>query len=474
MPRRVGSRTPLETSLQQALSDLVAVSGARNGTWSTPQGGLRFHQANIDTARGGEFGRRVRDGDRAFLRDLPINRIIRSNRTVCDRSARWSSRGVQEIIRCAVSSSSGPASGRFLLEMDHHLRVTESDLLAMFLHLDLLELLGQSAVRPPADARPERNRLDGPLAHDLNHLLTLAALELDCHLRGVGKGEAAGLNGLRQALNEASSLCRNCLIRDPCVRAFRRVNVASLARSEAAKTIRIARNSRKIRIRVNCKENHYVLAEIEVVSRLIRNLLLNAIEASFHDDVVSLEVSSRKGIVELAVEDSGCGMPAKDIERLLTRGASTGDGHGLGTTSILQCVSRLRGRLDVRTELGRGSRFSVVIPMVEPADVLLIDPDQRRREALASRLEAMGWTVARAGRLEDGLVRCEASAPALLALARGAPCGGSKASFDRADNRDSRICMLSAARGAASDHALDLALELERILGNRNFRAADR
>jgi two-component system, NtrC family, sensor kinase len=72
----------------------------------------------------------------------------------------------------------------------------------------------------------------------------------------------------------------------------------------------------------------------------------------------------------IQVRDDGCGI-APDVlshifEPFLTT-KDTGQGVGLGLAISRTIVERHRGRIEVQSELGRGSTFTVVLPLAEPS-----------------------------------------------------------------------------------------------------------
>jgi signal transduction histidine kinase len=77
--------------------------------------------------------------------------------------------------------------------------------------------------------------------------------------------------------------------------------------------------------------------------------------------------------VELSVTDTGEGIPADDLPNIFerfyrvdkSRARATG-GSGLGLTIAKRLVEAHGGKLEVQSELGKGSRFSFTIPVAEP------------------------------------------------------------------------------------------------------------
>ena len=106
---------------------------------------------------------------------------------------------------------------------------------------------------------------------------------------------------------------------------------------------------------------------------LVRNLVDNAIRYTRPGGRVDVELGLQDGQVVLTVDDTGLGIPARDLPRVFerfyrvdrARSRETG-GTGLGLSIVRHVVENHGGRVDVRSELGRGTRFEVHLP-VAPA-----------------------------------------------------------------------------------------------------------
>jgi signal transduction histidine kinase len=105
---------------------------------------------------------------------------------------------------------------------------------------------------------------------------------------------------------------------------------------------------------------------------VIWNLLDNAIRYSASSPVVQIEVTRYNQGVAIHVRDFGSGIPAaeqKDIFRKFVRGSSSKaaseKGAGIGLTIVQQIVNAHGGRVTLKSALGEGSTFSVLLPALE-------------------------------------------------------------------------------------------------------------
>ncbi|HVM59649.1 MAG TPA: XrtA/PEP-CTERM system histidine kinase PrsK [Verrucomicrobiae bacterium] len=106
----------------------------------------------------------------------------------------------------------------------------------------------------------------------------------------------------------------------------------------------------------------------EQILKVITNLVLNADEAVSDNGRVSIETAHRNGWVSLTVADNGCGMSAEFRDRSLFRPFQTTKkkGLGIGMFQSKMIVEAHGGRIEVESELGKGTTFRVLLPVQRP------------------------------------------------------------------------------------------------------------
>jgi two-component system nitrogen regulation sensor histidine kinase GlnL len=120
-----------------------------------------------------------------------------------------------------------------------------------------------------------------------------------------------------------------------------------------------------------------IMADGEMLTRLFLNLIRNAIDAmgeSGQLTVTSRVLSDyrlaqnerRSRMVAVEVDDDGPGIPAEDLENIWTPFFSRkATGTGLGLTICHKIVSEHRGMIKVESDPGHGTRFTVLLPLVQ-------------------------------------------------------------------------------------------------------------
>ena len=172
------------------------------------------------------------------------------------------------------------------------------------------------------------------------------------------------------------------------------------------------------------------------LSRVIANLLTNAREAM--RDVGILSVSTRNvyldepvtgflrvemgEYVRLEVSDTGCGIPPEIREKVFeafftTKRSAWSRGSGLGLSIVQSIVEDHQGGIELRSEVGRGSSFTIFLPVSRESKipvsagelkggselVLVVDDDMMQQEVARQLLERLGYAVEVAGSGEAAL-----------------------------------------------------------------------
>lgn len=112
-----------------------------------------------------------------------------------------------------------------------------------------------------------------------------------------------------------------------------------------------------------------VLVDAHRLNQVVSNLLTNAIKYSPEGAEVTVRVARTEGEAHLSVEDRGVGIPPEALPHLFDRfyrvNGTTGNiqGLGLGLYISRRIVDAHGGRIEVTSETGRGSTFTVTLPL---------------------------------------------------------------------------------------------------------------
>ncbi len=98
------------------------------------------------------------------------------------------------------------------------------------------------------------------------------------------------------------------------------------------------------------------------------NIIDNAIKYSKNGGIIEVEAVLKPGRVEIKISDSGCGIAKEDLPKVKNRfykANNTVRGSGIGLAVADELVSLHRGRLDIESELGKGTTVSIVLPTIQ-------------------------------------------------------------------------------------------------------------
>jgi signal transduction histidine kinase len=119
---------------------------------------------------------------------------------------------------------------------------------------------------------------------------------------------------------------------------------------------------RSIDYNVDVRDRPVIVSDGDRVLQIVDNLLSNAFRATPDGGRITLELQRANGQIRVAVEDTGPGIAPEKRERLFRAFVSEAGSTGLGLTIAKELSSALGGRIDLDSEVGRGSRFELVLP----------------------------------------------------------------------------------------------------------------
>jgi PAS domain S-box-containing protein len=290
-------------------------------------------------------------------------------------------------------------------------------------------------------------RLAGGIAHDFNNLLgaiigTVELLRLDLPPDSEIARELADVTF---AASRAALLTRRLMT-------FGRtgsgkpslVNVNALVTELMRLLVRIVGERASVIVESD-NEANWVLAEPVAVEQAIVNLVSNARDAVSPGGTIHVRIrrvveptDGAKPYCLIEVEDNGTGMDPETQRRVFEPFFTTKDvsrGTGLGLSVVANVVASAGGRLDLSSELGKGSRFRLYFPShappanvtvgsrAEPPNVmgggrlvLVVEDERTLRELIARTLQKNGFEVVVAEDMDEASFRSRRClrAPGLL------------------------------------------------------------
>jgi two-component system sensor histidine kinase SenX3 len=177
-------------------------------------------------------------------------------------------------------------------------------------------------------------------------------------------GEAQRLSALVQEILELSRLQVAGALKDIALVDLDAVVAESVDRARTGAT------AKDMSFHVGGESGAQVFGDAAMLVQAVRNLLDNAVRYSPPSTTVGVGVRSRDGIVEIAVVDQGIGISAEEQDRVFerfyrvdpARSRETG-GTGLGLSIVKHVAADHGGDVQVWSQPGRGSTFTLRLPV---------------------------------------------------------------------------------------------------------------
>lgn len=119
-------------------------------------------------------------------------------------------------------------------------------------------------------------------------------------------------------------------------------------------------------------KNFYYKTDSEKLKQIVSNILNNAIKYSYKDSKVIVKLWVEDDELYISVQDFGTGISEKNqniiferFKRLDTGINSINQGHGLGLSITKALLDVLKGEIDIKSQKGEGSTFTLKIPESE-------------------------------------------------------------------------------------------------------------
>jgi len=287
--------------------------------------------------------------------------------------------------------------------------------------------------------------LAGGIAHDFNNLLTAIMGHAALARQQIGPMDRVGesLGCIEDASRKAADLCRQMLAYSGKGKfVVQPINLSELVR-EMSRLLHVSINKGAALREELADDLPSIEADVAQMQQVVMNLVINAGEAIgesggsiviatgvmqvdadyLHTVYVEEEGLEPGRYVYLEVTDNGCGMDAQTRKHLFEPFFTTKfTGRGLGMSAIIGIVRGHKGAVKVYSELGKGTTFKVLLPMVgrqavslavpvmqmeipeDAGTVLVVDDEESIRTVACLILEHAGFKTLQA---EDGIEAVE-------------------------------------------------------------------
>ncbi len=329
----------------------------------------------------------------------------------------------------------GSSVPRTFTKSEAHLLSLAADRIAIAIERARLNELAQAARQSAEAANQAKSRFLATASHDLRQPLQTLSLLNGTLRRIVREPVAEDILAQQEQAMEAMSRLLNALLdisklESGAIKSDPSDFIVNDIFEELRREFSSLAQSKGLDLRISFSEES-VHSDPSLVGQILRNLLANAIKYT-RSGWVALRVLREPSSVRLEVLDTGIGIPADQLRHIYDEfyqvgvpPNSTREGYGLGLSIVHRLVALLGAKLDVRSEVGKGSTFALTLPVgsagmahrrrieqkpttrvQQPrARVLLVEDDRAVRNATRMLLKSEGFEVIAAASMGDALAQ---------------------------------------------------------------------
>ncbi len=236
----------------------------------------------------------------------------------------------------------------------------------------------------PECARPKVfssiDELASGIAHEINNPLAIIAQEatwIDTLLRKKFSQGSATQNEIEDCLDSSSEIQRQVercnLIITKLLSMARELNIVvqKIDINEVTRTVyEIAtreKSASKIEVTLELDPRApVILSDGPLIRQVLLNILMNAKQAVGEKGIIKIRTRLREDKwVDIDIQDNGCGISEENIQKIFRPFFSTkkGQGTGLGLAICRGVIEELGGRINVESQPGSGTLFTVSLPL---------------------------------------------------------------------------------------------------------------
>ena len=236
-------------------------------------------------------------------------------------------------------------------------------------------IVARITLAPARSALASQKQFIGNIAHELRTPLSIIKTHTEIALLddGMTAELKQTLNSNIEELDRISEIINNLLSLSALIRpdrmTFSRVDLSIVVTDVIEKYARLAHVGGHT-ITVNKATDAYIWANETAIQQIVGNVLKNAISYTPRHGTITISTApSPNGFVELSVQDSGIGIARKDLFRIFepfyrtdqSRTRAQG-GTGLGLAIVSELVKLHKGKINIRSAIGRGTTITVYLP----------------------------------------------------------------------------------------------------------------
>ena len=217
-----------------------------------------------------------------------------------------------------------------------------------------------------------RKQLVDELVHQTRTPLTILRTHLEGFQDGVIRFTPEEIRTCEAQIENLSSIIANLSGLIDAEKEVGPVNAASVEISGLIRQIvaglKMQFEKKQIRLRADCQQKIALTTDAYLLSQAVYNILTNAYKYTPSGGTVSISCQAVNGALAIAIEDTGIGIPPEERAKVFDayyRGENslyTG-GEGIGLYIARENLKRIGGAIELDSQVGVGSRFTIRIPL---------------------------------------------------------------------------------------------------------------
>lgn len=162
---------------------------------------------------------------------------------------------------------------------------------------------------------------------------------------------------------------------------------------------------KSVEVKVTEVDQVCMMGDVDRLKQLLLNLISNAIKYTLDGGAVSVSLSKKNGWAYLKIADTGMGIPAEDlpyifdrfyrVDKARARAQSGQGGAGLGLAIAKWIAQAHGGNIDVTSEVGEGTTFTIILPILVETKPTAIDGAADELTKTRPGLRALGASFRR-------------------------------------------------------------------------------
>lgn len=237
---------------------------------------------------------------------------------------------------------------------------------------DMENIIKQSKLQTELQRAERMNaigQLAASVAHEIRNPMTVVKgfLQIFESKESMTKEEIEYIQLMIAEMNRAETIINDYLsLAKPDLEKSEVINCSEALQNVTDLISSYALLNNNISINMEIKGTYYIKGNNSELKQVLLNIMKNAVEAMKKEGVLTAGLFCENKYVHFIIKDTGIGMTTDELKRLGTPFYSLKEkGTGIGLMVCYQIVDRMRGKIKVESEKGKGTIFTISIPLYE-------------------------------------------------------------------------------------------------------------